>query len=95
MTVAPGVRDMKVKGNTVRPRELHINTGLDTDFAAAGVSGTFAEDLATGARSQVKICCIAADKDDCDDSKEESAQAEERVGWMKHSRLSARREHAD
>lgn len=92
MAVAPGVRYVKVEGNTVRPGELNISTRLDANFAAAGVPDTIVENLATGAGNQVEICCITANTDDGDDSKEESAEAEESLGWMIHGRLRASRE---
>lgn len=95
MTVASGVRDVKIKGNTVRPRELNINTSLDTDFAAAGVPSTGAKDLITSAGSQVEICSITANADDGDGSKSDSANAEESAVRMIHSRSRARREHTE
>lgn len=95
MTVASGVRDVKVKGNTVRPRELNINTSLDTDFAAAGVPRAGAKDLITAASIQVEICCITADADDGDGSESDSADAEESAVRMIHSLSRARREHTE
>lgn len=95
MTVASRVRDVKVKGNTVRPRELNINTSLDTDFAAAGVAGTGAEDLSSSAGNEVGVFRITGGADDGNDSKGESAKAEGSAGWRIHSRLRARGEHAE